>query len=174
MPAAHRWLALCYTVPAEPSRSRVYVWRHLRALCAQTVSSGFAVLPDTPENLSAFETLAADVRRLKGEAFLLRFDYVDEKDDRAVRERFARAAAEEQAELLRRCAALVGRLESGETDRAAVRELKSSLDRFEKSPLRTFSPRGSGEELARAVGEIFGTLRSLPSELSALLRRTTK
>ena len=164
MPAAHRWLALCYTVPAEPSRCRVYVWRHLRALCAQTVSSGFAVLPDTPENLSAFETLAADVRRLKGEAFLLRFDYVDEKDDRAV----------EQAELLRRCAALVGRLESGETDRAAVRELKSSLDRFEKSPLRTFSPRGSGEELARAVGEIFGTLRSLPSELSALLRRTTK
>ena len=159
-----------YTVPAEPSRSRVYVWRHLRALCAQTVSPGFAVLPDTPENLAALTALEADVRRLGGEAFLLRFSYVNDADERAVRARFETAAREEEEALLRRCRELSVRIESDDPNkRGALRELRDALDRFQKSPLRSFSKK-SGGTLSGAFGEISGALRALPAEVGALLR----
>jgi hypothetical protein len=168
------WLALRYCVPAQPSRSRVYVWRHLRAVQAQIISPGFAVLPDTPDNRRAFERLVDDVRRVEGEAFLICFDFLDEKDELATRGRFADAAHEEETALLKRCAALVDKLSAedgpvGSARASAVRELASSLDRFDKSPLRPFSKRETGE-LTHAAGEIFGTLRSLPAEVAALLR----
>jgi len=167
-----KWLALRYSVPAEPSRSRVYVWRHLRALGAQSTAPGLAVLPDTRENLAAFEALAQDVRRFGGEALLIRFDFVEQGDEQALRKRFEAAAAEEERLLLRRLSALSDRLGKHPDDAqaaAAVRELRQSLSRFEKSPLRSFSvmPKGG---LRAAADEIRDSLRRLPNEVASLLR----
>jgi len=166
-----KWLALRYSVPAQPSRSRVYVWRHLRALGAQSTAPGLAVLPDTRENVAAFEALAGSVRRFGGEAVLIRFDFVDRKDEQALQGRFEAAAAQEEQQLLLRLSALSDRLGEAPNDAqtaAAVRELRQSLTRFEKSPLRTFSKSPQGE-LRAAANEIRDTLRQLPSEVAALL-----
>ena len=172
MPEPLKWLALRYSVPAEPSRSRVYVWRHLRALGAQSTAPGLAVLPDTHENLEAFESLAGDVRRFGGEALLIRFDFVEPQDEQALRNRFESAAAEEERLLLHRLAALSDRLGDHPDDAqtaAAIRESRQSLARFEKSPLRIFSKTPQGE-LRAAANEIRDTLRRLPNEVASLLR----
>ena len=64
------WLALDYSLPANPSRARVYVWRRLKSLGAQQLRPGMAVLPNTRENAVQFEALAEKVRALLQEAGL--------------------------------------------------------------------------------------------------------
>lgn len=170
---ATKWLALRYKVPSEPSRLRVYVWRHIRALGAQSLAPTLIVLPDTHQNLEAFEALSRDVRRIGGETMLARFEFIDRADEEDMLRRFADAASREEQALLHRCAALADRIaEHGDGDAeysAAVRELKTSLSRFRKSPLRPFSPKQK-TELQSALEEVFETLRSLPAEVSAMLR----
>jgi len=173
MPNTHiDWLAISYTVPATPSRARVYVWRHLRALHAESVNPGLFVLPDSEENRIAFHKIAEEARSFGGDAVIMRFDFVDGDDEKAIRARFSAAAREEEKELLERFESLSYRLSSAEggVKRAAVRELRGALDRFGKSPLRAFANRESGGEMAKAAEEMIGTLRSLSGEVSSLIR----
>ena len=173
MPNTHiDWLAISYTVPATPSRARVSVWRHLRALHAESVNPGLFVLPDTNENRTAFKKIAEEARSFGGEAVVMRFDFVDEHDEKAIRARFSAAAREEERELLERFETLSDRISNaeGSSKSAAMRELKGLLDRFGKSPLRTFSNKETGGEMAKAAEEMIGTLRSLSGEVSSLMR----
>jgi len=164
------WLALRYSVPAEPSRSRVYVWRHLRALGAQITAPGLAVLPDRKENAEAFEALAADVRRFGGETLLIRFSFVEPADEEKLQKRFAAAAAREEQALLRRCTELTDQLEKreGKPSAALLRELKRSVRRLDQVSLPAHDH--SKNELRAAADEIREAFRSLPAEVSALLR----
>ena len=164
------WLALRYSVPAEPSRSRVYVWRHLRQLGAQSTAPGLAVLPDREENATAFEALAGDVRRFGGEALLIRFSFLEQADEDKLQKRFAAAAEREEQTLLRRFTELTDQLKKrpGKPSASILRELKRSVRRLEQvaPPVRE-TPKS---ELRAAADEIREALRSLPAEIHALLR----
>lgn len=173
MPNTHiDWLAISYTVPATPSRARVYVWRHLRALHAESVNPGLFVLPDSSENRTAFKKIAEEARSFGGDAVVMSFDFIDEKDEKEIKYRFFAAAREEEKELLQRFESLSERLSTAEggAKSAAVRELKGLLSRFGKSPLRAFTNRESGGEMAKAAEEMVGTLRSLSGEVASLMR----
>ncbi len=164
------WLALRYSVPAKPSRSRVYVWRHLRAMGAQSTAPGLAVLPDRPRNVAAFEALAEDVRDFGGEALLIRFSFLKKSEEEAMKKRFAASADREKQALLRRCGELTEQLESrsGKPSSALLRELKQSVQRLEQlSPEDAPSPKS---ELRAAADEIREALLTLPAEVRALLR----
>ena len=102
----------------------------------------------------------------------MRFDFLDKRDETALKVRFSEAARNEETELLKQFESLSSKLSnsSGGSDRAAVRELKGVLDRFGKSPLHAFRNRERGGELASAAEEMFGTLRSLSGEVSSLMR----
>jgi hypothetical protein len=62
------WLLLHYKLPAQPSASRVYVWRKLKRLGAVRWLDAAWVLPDTPHTREQFQWLSAEIVELQGEA----------------------------------------------------------------------------------------------------------
>ncbi|MEG1849621.1 MAG: hypothetical protein RR197_03600 [Oscillospiraceae bacterium] len=165
------WIALGYSVPANPSRGRVYVWRRLRALGAQWFRPGMAVLPNSRENLEQFELLSRKITEFSGEAVLLEVNFLTPGDDEQMRLRFAEASAQAARAALDECAGLLARMNAapsaGERSELA-RRLKKALGQLEESPLRTLGGQAAGE-IEQAFGELMGTLRSMPGELTHLL-----
>jgi len=66
--AIRYWLLLHYKLPAQPSASRVYIWRKLKRLGAVLWLDAVWVLPDTPHTREQFQWLSAEIIELKGEA----------------------------------------------------------------------------------------------------------
>lgn len=165
------WIALSYELPASPSRLRVYVWRRLRTLGAQTLRPGLAVLPNSKENAQSFRTLSAKIHELGGEALRMEMNLLDEAETVALKGRFEQADAAALREVLADCADLLAQRDAAETETARLsyeRLLQKKLQGYHRvSPLLA----GQLDELERAVGELFGTLRNLPSEFAALLHR---
>ena len=78
------WLTVTYKVPAEPSRTRVYLWRKLKELGAVYVQQGAAILPMTETLLAQVLALKAEVVSSGGEVLVGRMKFVDEDDDARV------------------------------------------------------------------------------------------
>lgn len=65
------WLLLIYTVPAEPSRKRAFIWRALKRLGAVYLRDGVVVLPQRSETVSAMRAVAVKVEEFEGQATLV-------------------------------------------------------------------------------------------------------
>ena len=65
------WVLLIYTVPAEPSRKRAYIWRVLKRLGAVYLRDGVAVLPQRPDTLSQLRAVADKIEEFEGQAILV-------------------------------------------------------------------------------------------------------
>lgn len=64
------WLLLIYTVPAQPTRKRAYVWREVKKTGAVYLRDGVCALPDGEATADAFRVIAAKVEELEGAATL--------------------------------------------------------------------------------------------------------
>ena len=64
------WLLLIYTVPAEPSRKRAFIWRELKKIGAPYLRDGVCILPERPETLDLAGGIVAKVEEFGGEATL--------------------------------------------------------------------------------------------------------
>lgn len=173
MPGQPKWLALGYSVPAAPSRKRVYVWRKLREIGAEAFKPGVAVLPNSGESLGRFRTLRDKVRELGGEAWLLEMNFTEAKDDLEMERRFEEAAGRERRALIEECRALVGKLESLPPDQKKSQlaaGVQKALSRYERSAAKK-AKNLVASELEAGMNELFGTLRSMPGELSAILKK---
>lgn len=161
------WVSLGYSVPAVPSKARVFVWRRLKALGAQAFRPGMAVLPNTRENIARFEALAERIRQFSGEAQLIEFNFVSAQENLRMRERFSAADIEERRALVAQCSSLLESLSTACDPRE-----RAALERTLKRTLESGRRRQSGpeEEFERALAELFGTLRAIPAEFSAMLR----
>jgi adenylate kinase family enzyme len=62
------WILLTYKLPSEPSAPRVYLWRKLKKLGAETIFDAVWILPDTPRTHEQFQWLAAEIQEMGGEA----------------------------------------------------------------------------------------------------------
>ena len=78
------WLAITYKVPAEPSRTRVYLWRKLKELGAVYVQQGAGILPLSDILLAQVLALKAEVVSSGGEVLVGRMEFVDDEDDARV------------------------------------------------------------------------------------------
>ena len=58
MDSPRKWLALGYSLPINPSRNRVYVWRKLKELGAEYFKQGVAILPGNKKNSARLARLA--------------------------------------------------------------------------------------------------------------------
>lgn len=65
-----RWLLLIYSVPAEPSRKRAFIWREVKTIGAAALRDGTYVLPDRAGTRAAAEAIATRVREYGGRATL--------------------------------------------------------------------------------------------------------
>lgn len=167
-----KWLALGYSIPANPSRIRVYVWRKLREIGAENFKPGVAVLPNSQENLARFEALRQDIRDRGGEAWVLEMNFSDAEDDRGMEKRFEESADRECRALLKECGELLSKMEEmppGQKRSELIAGVRRALSKYEKASMRKEKSQVASE-LEAGMSELFSTLRSMPGELSAILR----
>lgn len=98
----NEWVVINYTLPREPSRVRVSLWRKLKKIGAVNIQQSMWILPLTNENLSLFHDIKNEVAQNSGEAFVMKSS-VEEDGQKAIVERFNLARNEEYGELLEQC-----------------------------------------------------------------------
>ena len=82
------WLGITYTVPAKPSKARVYIWRKLKELGAEYYH-GMAMVPESPKVLESVKKLTTRIRELGADLL----------DEEKVVAQFKRQAANDFREL---------------------------------------------------------------------------
>ena len=165
------WVALGYSVPASPSKARVFVWRRLRAINAQALRPGMALLPNTKENLHAFEELAKKIREFSGDAVLIEMNFVDPAENEEMRSRFMHSEVLALQGTLSECATLLDRINKSTDTRereTLKKELNKKLGRIRNSNNATL--KGQADEIEQTIGSLFETLRGLPAEFAAMLK----
>lgn len=95
-----KWLLLIHKIPREPTARRVYVWRKLQQLGAQTLQDAVWVLPYTERTREQFQWLAAEITERGGEAFLWESAQLYATDSESLRRQFVAAVDGEYRELL--------------------------------------------------------------------------
>ena len=61
------WVVINYTLPREPSRVRVSLWRKLKKIGAVNIQQSMWILPMTDENLSLLNGIKSEVYQNNGE-----------------------------------------------------------------------------------------------------------
>lgn len=171
MPSAKtEWIALVYSVPATPTKARVFVWRKLRALHAQTLRPGMALLPNNKESLAALDALRKKIQVFSGDAVLLEMNFLRSAESEAMRRRFIQANEEDLRTVLKECTDLMEHIKktSDPNVRAAIRKtLDKKLAIIRKSSVNTM--KRQADEFEQAVDTLFDTLRNLPVEFATML-----
>ena len=65
-----RWIFFSNTLPAKPSKARVYVWRQLKKLGAVNYQSLW-ILPFSNQRMNDLKKLMEDIERFQGESLLI-------------------------------------------------------------------------------------------------------
>jgi len=73
-----RWIFFFYSLPAELSKARVYVWRQLRKLGAVSYQSIWA-LPHAKKRIEVLKKLTEDIEKWSGKALLAGRSPADQK-----------------------------------------------------------------------------------------------
>jgi hypothetical protein len=97
-----KWLFFSYSLPAEPSKTRVYVWRQLKKLGSVNYQSTW-VLPYSNERIGEIKRLADEIERYKGESLLLEGKALDKKQEERIYKAFADSRNEEYQEIIEKC-----------------------------------------------------------------------
>lgn len=97
------WLTINFTLPKEPSRARVSVWRKLKRTGAVNIGQSIWVLPYTEEHMAVFRDIVDEVKKNNGLAFVMKADFLQEKEDKPVTEYFNITRDEEYKEFLEKC-----------------------------------------------------------------------
>lgn len=98
-----RWLLLAYKVPAEPTRTRVGIWRWIKSLGAVYLQSGVCVLPSTPDHGRQLKLLQHEIVRAGGAADILDAVAMDAKQESAIVQRFQEDRQADYREFLGKC-----------------------------------------------------------------------
>jgi hypothetical protein len=130
------WLALGYTLPKEPSRLRVSIWRRLRKIGAIYTPQGFWLLPHTPRFLEELRPLTDEIVNFQGEFLAFCATDLDPAQHQRLREMFRKARDEEYEEMYGQCARLLAHIDHALlTERftfAEVEELEEEMGKIER------------------------------------------
>ena len=96
------WVVINYTLPREPSRVRVSLWRKLKKVGAINIQQSMWILPMTDEHYRLFSEIKDEISQNHGEAFVMKAS-LEEDGQKAVEERFNSARDEEYGEFLEQC-----------------------------------------------------------------------
>ena len=83
----NEWIAISYTLPREPSRTRVSIWRKLKKIGAVSIQQSMWILPFSDINRGLLGEVRKEVQQKGGEALVLTFCAVDDGKD-AIIEKF--------------------------------------------------------------------------------------
>jgi hypothetical protein len=96
------WIVINYTLPREPSRTRVAIWRKLKKIGSVNIQQSMWLLPDTSENYDQLCQIKDGIVQFGGEAFVMHAR-VDAPSQQVIIDRFNAARDEEYFELLGQC-----------------------------------------------------------------------
>lgn len=97
-----KWLFFTYSLPTEPSKARVYVWRQLKKLGAVNYQSAW-VLPYSSERIADIKQLAEDIRSYRGESLLIEGRAIDKDQEELIKKAIVESRNEEYGELIEKC-----------------------------------------------------------------------
>lgn len=98
----NEWIVINYSLPREPSRARVAIWRKLKKFGAVSIQQSMWILPLSDENNRLFSDIKSEVFQNSGEAFIMTAS-VDEEGKKIIVEQSNAARNEEYVELLEQC-----------------------------------------------------------------------
>ena len=127
------WLILAYSLPPEPSRKRVAVWRRMRKLGAVYLNEGIWFLPETVHLTATMTEVLREVRSEGGTGWGFRAEALRPEEREELRSRFSAARAEEYGEISRQCDRFLAHInretESGHFAFTTVEELEQDLEK---------------------------------------------
>lgn len=131
----NEWTAINYTLPREPSRARVSIWRKLKKIGAVSIQQSMWILPSTDENYNLLNEIKNEVSQNGGEAFVMTIS-TDEDGKKIIIEKFNAAREEEYGELLEQCEEFFKEIDK-ETARenftfAEIEENEEELDKLKQ------------------------------------------
>lgn len=97
-----KWLFFSYSLPTEPSKARVYIWRQVKKLGAANFQS-FWVLPYSNEHVAELKKLVNDIEGYNGECLLLEGKALDKNQESHIAKAFQESRDEEYGELIQKC-----------------------------------------------------------------------
>lgn len=106
-----KWLFFSYSLPTEPSKARVYVWRQLKKLGAVNVQSVW-IIPYSLERLNELKKLVKDIEAYKGSSLLITGTVLLKSQEELIQQAFIKSRNEEYIELLAKCEAFFREIES--------------------------------------------------------------
>ena len=161
MSNALSWLALGYSVPASPSKNRVYVWRKLKEFGAEYFRQGVALLPYSKNSFSKFNHLAIKIREMGGEASIVELKFVDLNDELFFVQKFQMQEIQEFNQLKNDCAAVISQI-SKQTSAAFSEfendQIKKLLRRYSKAKQRNHFCSNLNEDIELALRSILEIL----------------
>src|SRR5205085_5755879 len=111
-PRQMSWLVFSYSLTSQRSSTRVGFWRRLQQLGTLSLKNGLSVLPDREECLEAFQWLAQEVQKTKGEATIMRVDRFEGMTDAQLIELFHAGCRKKYEQIDRQVAVLENRLQA--------------------------------------------------------------
>lgn len=98
-----KWIVLTYSLPTEPSRPRVAIWRALKKIGAVNIQQSMWVLPDHEDHLAALKKICLDIEAGSGEALLMESVFYEEAHAQRVMDLFNKVRDEEYSEFIHEC-----------------------------------------------------------------------
>ena len=164
------WLALGYSVPVNPSKSRVYVWRKLKEFGAGYFRPGVAILPKTTESLAQFRLLSQKIREMGGEAVMAELRFLEEKDEARTVHIFREQSRDEYLALMKDCANLMSNIRKNISTEQETDSVRKVMRRYGKVKSRDYFGSGHGGEVVGLLDELASDIAHSASELASQLR----
>lgn len=97
------WIMLNFTLPKEPSRARVSVWRKLKKYGSVSIGQSMWVLPQNEGSLDVFREISKEIEENNGIAYIIKAEFMEHISAEEIKETFNCARNEEYRELLEKC-----------------------------------------------------------------------
>ena len=167
------WLLLIYTVPAEPSRKRAFIWREIKKAGAIYLRDGVCALPERAESRAAFKLIAEKVEEFGGQATLARSVELDDSRKAWLLEAAKEARAAEYTDIRNEITAFLAHIRREQEHRDFSFTELEELDQ-DLTKLRRWSSQIASREFTAspAASEVSGLLAQCETELGAFLEET--
>ncbi len=97
-----KWLFFSYSLPSEPSKARVYIWRQLKKLGAVNYQSVW-VLPYSKERIEDLNKLMESIESYKGECLVIEGKSLTKSQEERINKAIIDSRKEEYGELIEKC-----------------------------------------------------------------------
>ena len=97
-----KWIFFSYSLPTEPSKARVHVWRQLKKLGAVSYQTVW-VIPYSNDRLNDLKKLTEDIKSYKGGSLLISGKVLNENQEEQINKVFTESRNEEYHEFIEKC-----------------------------------------------------------------------